>query len=428
MKVLTQRPSAHPTYAKLYEWSRLLTITGSAQIVVQALGLVGGILVIRLLPTQEYALYTLANTMLGTMGILADGGISAGVMAQGGQVWQDREKLGVVLATGMALRRKFAIISLLVATPILFYLLHHHGASWLMSLMLSLSLMPAFIAALSGTFLQVAPKLQQDIAPLQRNQLEASLGRLALLGLSLFSFPWAFVALLSSGLPQIWANSKLQKISGSYADWGQSPSPVIRREIVAFVKRILPGSIYYCLSGQITIWIVSVFGATAAIAQIGALGRLAMVLGLFSTLFGTLIAPRFARLPSQRELLLTRYLQIQAGLLLLSAFIVGVVWLFPTEVLWVLGRDYANLQSEVVLNIANSCLAMVVGASFTICTSRGWAMHPMISIPVTIAALASGVILFPINSLKGVLMLNIFVTVVEFIMYFSYVLLRVKKV
>ena len=428
MKVLTQRLIANPTYAKLYEWGRLLTITGSAQIVVQALGLVGGILVIRLLPTQEYAFYTLANTMLGTMAILADGGISAGVMAQGGRVWQDREKLGVVLVTGLALRKWFAVVSLLVATPILFYLLRAHGASWVMAIMLSLSLIPAFISALSGTFLQVAPKLRQDIAPLQRNQLEASLGRLLLLSLSLFSFPWAFVAILASGLPQVWANSRLHKLAASYTDWSQQPSLAVRQEIIAFVKRILPGSIYYCLSGQITIWIVSVFGATAAIAQVGALGRLAVVLGLFSTLFATLVAPRFARLPSHRPLLLTRYLQTQVGLLLLSAFIVGIVWLFPTEILWILGRDYANLQTEVVLNTANSCLAMVVGASFAICTSRGWAIHPMISIPVTIAALVIGVVLFPISSLKGVLMLNILVTVVEFIMYFSYVLLRIKKV
>ena len=73
-------------YLYLLRWIKLIFVTGSAQIIVQATGLFCGILVIRLLPVNEYALYTLANTMLGTMTVLADSGISSGVMAQGGKV------------------------------------------------------------------------------------------------------------------------------------------------------------------------------------------------------------------------------------------------------------------------------------------------------------------------------------------------------
>src|SRR5690606_35641018 len=103
-------------YSRISEWGKLIAITGSSQILIQALGFISGILVIRVLPVHEYALYTLANTMLGTLTILADGGISTGTMALGGKVWNDRDKLGKVMATGMALRKKFAIGSLLVST------------------------------------------------------------------------------------------------------------------------------------------------------------------------------------------------------------------------------------------------------------------------------------------------------------------------
>jgi hypothetical protein len=95
-------------------------------------GFVCGILIIRLSPVQEYAFYTLANTMLGTMTVLSDGDISTGVMDQGGKVCKDKEKLGVVLATGLDLRRKFAIGSLLVSAPVLLYLLMHNKASCLL--------------------------------------------------------------------------------------------------------------------------------------------------------------------------------------------------------------------------------------------------------------------------------------------------------
>src|SRR5215213_1625169 len=121
MRVLVQKLNTNPNYARIVEWGKLITLTGAAQIIVQALGFISGILIVRLLSVNEYALYTLANTMLGTLTILADSGISNGVMAQAGKVWQDKKKLGSVLVTGLALRKKFGIISLLVATPVMIY-------------------------------------------------------------------------------------------------------------------------------------------------------------------------------------------------------------------------------------------------------------------------------------------------------------------
>jgi hypothetical protein len=427
MRVFVQRIATSTYYTKTLEWGRLLTITGGAQAIVQGLGLVSGILVIQRLPTQEYALYTLANTMLGTMLVLADGGISTGVMAQGGKVWQDREKFGAVLATGLDLRKKFAIGSLLIAAPVLLYLLHHHGASWLIALVLIVSLVPAFITTLSGVLLEVAPKLRQDIAPLQKIQLASNAGRLGLLAATLFVLPWSFVAILAAGVPQLWANKALRRVSDNYANWNQQPDPVIRAKILTFVKRILPGSIYYALSGQITIWLISIFGSTVAVAQIGALNRLAVLLSFFSILFSTLVAPRFARLPERANLLLSRYLQIQVGLLLLSAIIISIVWLFPANILWLLGHKYSNLTSELVLSITNSCLGLITGASFVISTSRGWAINPLISIPLTIGAIVCGILLFDVSSLRGIIMLNIFVSIIELFMYFIYNLLKIIK-
>ena len=188
---------------KVFGWVKLISITGGAQIIVQAIGLVSGILIIRLLPTHEYGLYTLANTMLGTMIILADGGISPGVMAQGGKVWQNSEKLGAVLATGLELRKKFAAISLIVSTPILLYLLLKQGASWVSAVLIVAALIPAFYAALSDALLEIVPKLHQTILPLQKNQIVVVVARLFLSGITLFAFPWTYVAILATAVPRI---------------------------------------------------------------------------------------------------------------------------------------------------------------------------------------------------------------------------------
>src|SRR5690606_33859643 len=137
--------------------------TSLAQITIQAIACLSGIIIIRWLPTEEDALYTIANALLGTMAVIANAGISTGVMAEGGKVWQDREQLGSVLATGFELRKYFSVISLLFGIPVLSYLLLENNAGYGSTILIVLGLVPAFFATLSNALLVIAPKLHQDI-------------------------------------------------------------------------------------------------------------------------------------------------------------------------------------------------------------------------------------------------------------------------
>lgn len=425
MKKIALSLHHHPKYARLFRYSRLVSISALAQGLLQIISFVSGVLVIRLLPTHEYALYTLANTMLATMILLADSGVSTGVMAQAAKVWDNNDRLGAVLATGFALRKKFALVSVLAAFPALLYLLLHHGYSWGTSAMICISLVPACMAGLSGTLLEVVFKLRQDILPLQKIQVLNNLARLALIAGLLTIFPWAFIAILAAGIPQLWANRRLKENSLVHVNWQQLPDEVVRKEILFIVKRALPGAVYYCLSGQITIWLISVFGNYTAIAQMGALGRLAMALSLFSVLFSTLVSPRFARLPPNKEVLLKLFLNIMFGLLLLTLLITGFTWLFPEEMLWVLGKNYAGLNMELLLYVTDSCLGLLWGSAYILGATRGWNIHPAFSVTVSIGSIIAGVLLIDVSTVKGVLFLNLFVSIIQVLMYGSYTLLKI---
>jgi O-antigen/teichoic acid export membrane protein len=427
MKTLTQSVINIERIKYIREWVRLISITGSAQIGIQVIGFVSGILIIRILPTSEYAIYTLANTMLGTMLILSDGGISNGVMSESGKVWQNPAKFGSVIMTGFRLRRKFTFFSLLLSLPALFFLLFNQGVNWFQAALIPIALIPSFLLSVSGSLLEIAPRLKQQIVPLQKIQLATSFGRLLLLTASLFSFPLTFVAILAAGIPQIFANRSLKKVSQTLADYKQKPDPLVEKNILRVVKRVLPESIYYCLSGQLTIWLISIFGSSNVVASMGAIGRLGMVLVLFTILFNTLILPRFARLPEIKHMLWRRYSQMQIGLFLWAILVVGFFWTFSTQALWVLGSKYEHLEREVVLNTIATCLFLITGITHTLTMSRGWVINPLLYILINIISIVLGILLFDISTLQGILMLNITVALCQVITNVSYGFIKIKR-
>jgi len=411
---------------KAKQWAKQISITGAAQIIVQAVGFLSGILVIRLLPVEQYAYYTIANTMLGTMTVLSDGGISSGVMAQGGKVWQDKEKLGAVLHTGLHLRKRFAWGALVVSIPILCYLLWKQGADWGTCVLITASLIPAFFAALSDNILQIVPKLHQSITPLQKNQVSVGIGRLLLSGLTLFAFPWAFVAILASGIPRIWGNRKLKKIAEPYIDHTQKVNKEVQGEIIRMVKRIMPGAIYFALSGQITIWLLSIFGTTSSVAQIGALGRLGTILSVLNIIASTVFVPKFSKITSPKLKLSFFYSTFFINILFCCIILLLVIGL-GDFILLLLGKEYYNLNIELTLFFISSIIGYLYGYIFLLYTSAGWVLNPLITIVSNILALIVAFFLFDVSSIRGVLYMNIFVSTISLIREFVYINLKMNS-
>jgi hypothetical protein len=409
-----------PTYSETAKWAKLITLTGGAQAIIQVVGLISGIIIIRFVSTREYAFYTIANTILGTMVVLADGGIGLAAMAKGGETWQDREKLGVVIASAIALRRKFAVISLVIALPTLLYLLTHQGANWLEGSLIALALVPAFLAALSDTLLEIAPKLKQDIKALQRNQLTVNILRLFFSLLTVLLFPYAYLIILAAGVPRTWGNFKLSKISALYADPTQKPDKLVQHEILASIRRMLPASIYYCISGQITIWLLSLFGSTNALARIGGLSRLAAVLTVFSLVAGILFEPRFARLVNNRKLVIRRFLQIQGIVTLVGLFILLLIWIFPNQITAVLGKGYSGLKSEVLLVYCTSYLAFLSGTVYRLSAGRGIVPSPTFFLTSIVLCQLLLFIVLDFKNINGMLLIGLFTSLFSYLFRMFY--------
>jgi hypothetical protein len=429
IKSRIQQILSNPKHARIFHWGRLITITGGAQALIQGLGIICGILVLWLLPTREYAWYTVVNTMLGTMIILADSGVYIGVMSEGAKVWQDKNKLGTVIATGLHLRKKFAIGSLSVSIPILVILLSRHGANWMTILLISASLVPVFYASLSDSLLEVVPKLHQDITSLQKNQVSVSLGRLLITTLTLFIFPFAYVAVLANGIPRMLGNIRMYKIAHAFADKNQKADANIKNKILKVVKRSMPENIYYCLSGQITIWLISIFGNTKSVAEVGALGRLSLALNIFTIILSTVVIPRYAKLLENKVILLKRQFQIFTCMVIVCVLIIVITWLAPRQILMILGKNYENIDIQLLfLSMYGSCMNLLVSSIYFMYTSRGWIINPILSISVSILSTLAAFFLFDISSIKGVLLLNIFVSFIQLVFQGGFSIRKILKV
>lgn len=403
----------HQHYDKAFHWAKLISVTGGAQIIIQGLGLVTGILVIRLLPTREYAYYTIANAMLGTMTVLADGGISTGVMAEGGKVWNDKIKLGAVLNTGLFLRKKFALYSLLVTLPILGFMLFNQNATLLSVVFIILAIIPAFWAAISDSLLETILKLHQAIMPLQKNQTSVSVLRLLLSGVLTFFFPFTAITLLGNGVPRVIGNIKLKKEVSKYANENASKDIDVEKSILNIVRKTLPGSIFFCISAQLTLWLLSLFGNMNSIASLGALARLSVLLNIFTVVFSTIFIPRFAKLSKSYTILVKALIKFLFVAALVCAGVILAVWLFSDLILSVLGKQYVNLDFELLLCIVVGCINMISGLFFTLASSRGWIINPVFLIVSNISTFLIGAFLFNISTLYGVLLFQLFTSIIS---------------
>jgi O-antigen/teichoic acid export membrane protein len=421
----------HKYYNDSVYWIKHISITSLSQIIIQAIAFISGIIIIRWLPTNEYAIYTLGNALLGTMVVIANAGISTGVMAEGGKVWQDREQLGSVLTTGFELRKYFSLIVLIFAVPFLGYLLLKNNASYSSTILITIGLVPSFYASLSNALLVIAPKLHQDILPLQKNEVYVNFTRLILVCLSMFFVPMAYVIILASSVAQVLGNFRLRRIVVKRVDLKQKASPIVRKNILGIVKRILPDAIYYSLSGQITIWLLSIFGSTTSIAEIGALSRLALLLSIIPILFSILIAPRFARAISNYKKLVNIYVSVHIFLGMFLFVLVMLVVLFSREILWVLGENYRHLDNEIVLAIIGSALNVFAGTIYSLYSSRGWILNPILYISANIVTLIISITCINVSTLQGVLWLNIIVGIMQLLLhsvYGFYELLKLREV
>jgi O-antigen/teichoic acid export membrane protein len=236
-------------------------------------------------------------------------------------------------------------------------------------------------------------------------EVAAALLRAALaVGMLLTGWLFGWMAVLSTA-----AGAALGRATAARGD-ARTPAAAalgpLRRQILRYLAPTLPSALYFAIQAPLTVWLAASFGTTRVVAEVGAQGRLGLVVGLFSGLVGVVFLPRLAATPDERAYRL-RYLRYGALLLLLAAGLFAAAALFPRLFLLLLGPHYSGLHAELLLLVATAGVNLLGAYLVGVNNARSWTRWQAAATGVLVLAQLGLLAWLPLDTTSGVLLFNL---------------------
>jgi O-antigen/teichoic acid export membrane protein len=402
----------------IMQWGGVLARFFTVELVLQAATAAAGIFIIRMLQKSDYGHYAVALAFVSTATAFTDCGVSIALSALGGKVWQDNEALGTLIVSALAVRKWLVGIVTLGVGGILPPLLLRDGDSLASALSVTAVVITSLLAQFGIGLYTIVPRLRANYGLLQGAPLLAIVIRWLLLILVYCSYRSPTAVLLANcvGLAaQLWL---YQRHAKEQVNLKARVDPGAVREILSIVRKQFPYELYGAASGQIGVLIISIFGNSGRVAEVGALGRLALIFTTISGVMSNVLLPRFARCQDPARLL-PLYLKILGLYCIPVGSVLVIGWLFPAQLISVLGHNYAGLEKEWLLALGSAVLNAIMVAAWGLNISRGWIIPAWIGVGVGIGAQICGILLFDIRTVHGVFELNFLVNAIGLVCNFA---------
>jgi O-antigen/teichoic acid export membrane protein len=398
---------SRPAIRRALQQARLVGNFAIVQAIVQIIGFCSGILLVRTLEQHDYAYLTIANTMQGTILVLADIGISVVLISIGGRVWQDRHRFGQLVNTALTLRKSLGAIAMIVSTPVLYFLLVRNGAPVHYTAVLIVLILAGLFVQLSLSVLSVVPRLRSDVGRIQTIDLTGAIARLLGLVALMYFFLNAAVALALAAATFLLQYTMLRRYAAGVIDFDAPDNAADRAAMLGFIRKLAANAVFFSLQGQITVFLISFFARqTSSVAEVGALGRLAMIFAVLGNLLTNVFVPAFARCQNAKKLRWL-YAGIAGAVIAFGLLILGAAGIFPEQFLLVLGNKYTHLHRELLLMVGGAVLSSVTATFWALNASRAWVAGSWLYIPLTLATQITLIPFADFSSVAGVLTFNL---------------------
>ena len=354
---------------------------------VQALSLLIGLVLVHVLPVDQYALYTIAGALLVIVSLGSNFGLSQGIVSLGSARRDDSQHIGALLDAARWWSRRLMVLAMACAVGLAFLMMRDQPwPLWSKTACVILVLLVGW-AQVGSSLGRSVLNIHHDARSIFRVGIAEAATRLVLLPLCLV-WPVAAAALAANLAGALAASRLTLRRCAELSDERAMCDASHRAQLSAFVAPIAPVVIYTLAQGQIAILLLSAFADTRAIAETGALSRLGQAFSVFMVLNTFLVHPIFARVRSRRDFLYKLGVLVSALALLCLVTMASAVVL-PEWWLLIVGHKYSTLTHELPIAIATS-LATLVGASiYVVVLARGLTQWQSIAIvPCVVGQLA----------------------------------------
>jgi len=389
---------------------RLSTFVGG-QSAVQLLNAATGLLLLRLMPKPEFAIYAIALGIQGMIGILTDLGFGGAITGLVGTRYRDKAILGSYIRTASHLRQALLLIiasaALLLAVIFRNVEIEAHGRKELLLLVLAVLLTVQFQAWAS--YYEIPLLLNGKLVAYYSPQIAAAALRIVS-SVALYYVHWisSTTVILANTLSIVVMGVSYRFLARPWIDVPRRVSKVHGREMVRFLLPLLPGTVYQALQGQISLFLITIFGHVGQIAEVAAAGRIGQLFLLLNSSNNVLVTPFFAKTP--RALFRRRYGYAMCAVGAVALLVAASAKFCPGAYLLLLGANYSNLTSQIRLVVYASAIGYFAGAMWSVAVARKWIFWwsgSMQMVLLTVVQLVC-VMLLPLNTSEGVLKMNIY--------------------
>jgi O-antigen/teichoic acid export membrane protein len=350
---------------------RVLVVYLGGQGAVQLLSLSVGLLLLRWLSLDNYAQFSVAFGFQTTLSLMTDLGFAGTIIALVGPRGNDPAVVGAYIRSGRRMRNVMLACLTPVAAIVYIGIARQHHWDALTSTLLFLSIVASINFTGMASYYGAPLLIRGRLTDYYRHQLAGAAFRIIACGILYLAgalFAWTMSWANALGFLLIgWLNARESR---PFATLPKHPAPGITRQMMHYVMPNLPSLVFFALQGQISLFLISFFGQTRSIAEVGALSRLAQIFLLISGFNGAVIEPFVARLPKER--VLRSFVTVLAVACAVCVLVCMLGFLDPKLLLLLLGGRYGSLRRETGWLVLGCCMSYLVGVIWTMSAARRW--------------------------------------------------------
>ena len=394
------------------------------------IGGIAGLLIVNVLPKDQYAAYTFLTACMTLVLGVTDLGLAHCCLPVVGQ--RNQEVPWVVGACQQVFSKRWLLLGLgvAIAGPYWYFRSSEHG--WFGGGYLLASLMTLLIVLMSlrEHYQVTVLMILGHISTLNRVGFTSNFVRIAVIGavLVLPLASWWVAGVVAATAIVSCVNIALYRREFRARQipserLGPADAKRVDAQVIKIAKPLVLPAIFYQVQGVISVFLVSLFGTSDMVAEVGAFGRLSVALLVVDRVTNILLFPAIARSSGGERLraILWRahlvYLSMMA-LALLTAVFVPQYWIL------LLGEKYRSMEPLVWMVFLSAILANAAGFAFRSLTVRGATSGQSFSIPLTLAVQAAYLAVFGAAELRTVLGFGIATGVANFVFQYGLLTLR----